>query len=58
MLFVDGNKNNRWRSESQEEQERAFGGYKKSHTCAIIAFCDLYGNFTCLEITEKGAESD
>lgn len=56
VFFVYGNKNKRWRPDNREEQEIAYDRYKKSHTWAIVAFCDLFGKFIRLEITDKGAE--
>ena len=32
--------------------------YKKAHVWSVLVFCDLYGRFIRLEISEKGAESD
>lgn len=58
VFFVDGNKARRWRPGENSEQERAYDGYKKTHVWSILVFCDLFGAFTRIEISDKGAESD
>ena len=58
IFFVDGNKNKRWRPGENQEQERAYDEYKKAHVWSVLVFCDLYGRFIRLEISDKGAESD
>ena len=40
------------------EQEKAYNGYKRTHAFSMVSFCDLFGRFIWLEITEKGEESD
>ena len=58
VFFVDGNKNRRWRPGENSEQERAYDGYKKAHAFSILVFCDIYGRFIRIEVSDKGAESD
>lgn len=58
VFLVDGNKSKRWRPQDKEEQERAYDAYKRAHVFSILSFCDIFGRFIRLEITDKGAESD
>lgn len=58
VFFVDWKKNKRWRPKKAEEQERAYDGYKKSDVWSIIVYCDLFGSFIRLKISDKSAEND
>ncbi|PXF49312.1 hypothetical protein BWQ96_00886 [Gracilariopsis chorda] len=58
VFFVDGNKSKRWRAGDEKEQETAYDGYKKCHCWALLVFCDIFGRFIRVEISDHGAESD
>lgn len=58
VFFVDGNKSKRWRPNHNEEQGRAYDGYKKAHVWSVLVYCNFYGRFIRIEISDKGAESD
>ncbi|PXF47704.1 hypothetical protein BWQ96_02566 [Gracilariopsis chorda] len=58
VFFFDGNKNKRWRPGDAKEQEKAYDGYKKCHCWALLVFCDIFGRFIRVEISDHGAESD
>lgn len=58
VFLVNENKNKRWTPNEDDLQERAYGGYKKSHCFCILVFCDILGRFIHLEIADHGAELD
>lgn len=57
-FFENANQNHRWLLQDVEEQERSYGGYKKSHCFSVIVSCDLSGRIIRIDMTNKGANSD
>lgn len=45
VLFLDGNKNRRWRPKDPQQQKESYEEYKKSHPWSIAAFMDIFGRF-------------
>lgn len=56
--FADGAKLGRWQPEDEAEQQVGYDGRKHCHCFAILAWADVLGRYTRIDITELGTSHD